>query len=196
MNMEITQRDYGDVKVYITPLDNSEPSRRRRSESAAVAALVRYAFGADHTVGHEDSGAPIVRYRQITYNNISISHSRTHAALAVAPSGCYVGIDIEHNRSRQLHNIARRIFTPGEMKEYGGTETGLLTAWTLKEAIFKSYRGGELSLRNDIRLPMPASAPTALIKAAPVEVLAVDTIESMAIAVVLNRFRNSVGRPE
>lgn len=188
MNQEIIRRDYGDVTVYVTGIRAADSLGRRRAESVAVAALVRGVFGGDHTVGHESTGAPTIRCGSNTYSNISISHSRTHAALAVGPSGCFVGIDIEHNRSRQLRNIARRIFTPNEIEEYDRSEYGLLTAWTLKEAIYKSYRRGELNLRSDVRLPLPPGTSRAMIRQTGVEVLAVDNIDGMALAVVLNRF--------
>lgn len=188
MNELITEMHFGDVAVYTVPIGTGDSTLRRRREGHAVNLLVGSVFGPGHIVSHEQNGAPVVRCGNIVHANISISHNRTCAALAVCPPDCFVGIDIENNRSQQLRNVARRIFTPGEIAEYGGTEAGLLAAWTLKEAIYKSYRAGELNLRNDIRLPMPAGADTAMIRNQKIEVVAIRTIGDMMLTVVLNRF--------
>lgn len=141
----ITERIFGDVRVLVCPLP-AEGSRRE-AEKAAVARLLEYALpGA--VLAHTPHGAPIVAGGPF----ISISHSRTHAALAVC-AAAPVGIDIETMRG-QLPRVAPRVLSDAEMAVYGVSPEGLLQAWTLKEAIYKAALTPGLDFRRDIHLPL------------------------------------------
>lgn len=190
MNEPIDKLIFGEVAVYLMALDIDSHTRRRR-ECKAVSTLIKHVFGNRYVLGHEPSGAPVLRSGKNIFNNISISHNREYAALAVCPHGKFVGIDIEENRVQQLRNVARRIFTPGELRAYSATEMGLLSAWTLKEALYKAYREGALDFRNDIRLPIPPGSKAAVIKSQVFHVLAVEPYRGMMLTVVLNQSPDS-----
>ena len=141
----IRERIYGDVRVVMCPLPPE--GTRREAERAAVAALLEHALpGA--VLSHTADGAPVIEGGPY----ISISHSRTHAALAVC-SGAPVGIDIETQRA-QLARVAPRVLSEAEMAVYGVSPEGLLQAWTLKEALYKAALTPGLDFRRDIRLPL------------------------------------------
>ncbi len=133
------------MRVYLCPLP--APAPRREAEKAAVAALLARALpGA--VLRHTADGAPVVDGGPF----ISVSHSRTHAALAVCPHAP-VGIDVETPRA-QLARVAPRVLSEPEMAVYGASPEGLLQAWTLKEALYKAALTPGLDFRRDIRLPL------------------------------------------
>lgn len=141
----ITERIYGDVRVLMCPLPAD--GYGREAERRAVAALLAHALpGA--VLSHTPEGAPVVAGGPF----ISISHSRTQAALAICTSEP-VGIDVETQRA-QLRRVAPRVLSDAEMEAYGATDEGLLQAWTLKEALYKAALTPGLDFRRDIRLPL------------------------------------------
>lgn len=73
--------------------------------------------------------------------NFSLSHGGGY--IAVALSSEPVGVDIEPISERRSERFAERILSEEELKEYKNTPTDmrkdyLISAWTKKEAIFKS----------------------------------------------------------
>jgi phosphopantetheinyl transferase len=125
----------------------SERTTRRHDEKQAVLSLVHALFGELATIGHEGDGSPFIIPNQACLDPdvervlagrapfISISHSRTHAALAVAPYR--VGIDLESYRSA-LQHVAHRFLSPEEQAVYSVSHESLLFAWTAKEALYKA----------------------------------------------------------
>lgn len=122
---------------------------RREEELAAVARLVEAAAGAGCVVSHRDDGSPYVEGKDI---EISVSHSRRCAALAVSSRG-RVGVDIEDNRAEQLWRVATRVLSDAELDVYGSGATGAVRAWTLKEAAYKAVAGAPADFRR-ISLPI------------------------------------------
>lgn len=138
-----------DVCVYLGRIDGC--GNRRDAERAAVARMVEAAAGAGCRVSHRDDGSPYVNGADM---EISVSHSRYCAAVAVSRSG-RVGVDIEDNRSDQLRRVAARVLSEAEMAVYGSEPTGPVRAWTMKEAAYKAVAGAPADFRR-IELPLDA----------------------------------------
>lgn len=80
--------------------------------------------------------------------DISISHSRTHAAVAISSSmDESVGIDIEYNveDSSHLIKIFASRFTSNEIKERKDDQS-IVELWTKKEALLKYLKNEDLPL--------------------------------------------------
>lgn len=125
-----------DIDIFVADLDESvAPSQRRGAEVLAVRRLCMRALGENcPEVQHTDSGAP---YLPGIDRPFSISHSRTHAAIALGPEGeTYgLGIDIEYPRPR-LAAIAPRFTNPSDTP--ARDIEGLLYLWSAKEAAYKA----------------------------------------------------------
>lgn len=137
----IESRTIGPVRLYVCRLGDA--ASRRDAEVQAVEALLRRAFGERCVLSHDSEGAPFIAGSDVS---ISISHSRTHAALAVC-GRCPVGVDIETRRP-QLARVAPRVLSPAELEAYGAEPDGLLRAWTLKEALYKAALTPGVDFRN------------------------------------------------
>lgn len=142
----IEQRTLGPVRLYLCAL-SADATTRREAERAAVARLLEAAFPEGCVLRHTPEGAPVVDGA-----HISISHSRTHAALAVC-ADAPVGVDVETARA-QLARVAPRVLSADELAAYGGDADGLLRAWTLKEALYKAALTPGVDFRRDIHLPL------------------------------------------
>ncbi len=108
------------MNIYVT-----EGGRR------AVGPLIERAAGPDARLLHDAHGAPLLAGSGL---NISISHSRRFAAVAVSERG-RIGIDIEEPRLEQLRRVISKFLAPEEMPLWANR---LLAAWTCKEAVFKA----------------------------------------------------------
>jgi 4'-phosphopantetheinyl transferase len=84
----------------------------------------------------------------------NLSHSGDWAAIAIAPNGCPVGIDVEElSREADMLGIARHSFCPGETVALEAASGDVRAAlffrwWTAKEAVVKAWGTG-LSGRMD-----------------------------------------------
>lgn len=134
------------VTVYITTLRSGVG--RRQAERAAAAQLIEAALGHPCDILHRPDGSPVAACGGV---EISLSHSRHYAALAVSHIG-RIGIDIEESRPAQLRRVAPRVLSPAEMAVYD-TDEDLLRAWTLKEAAYKAVQDAPADLRH-IALPL------------------------------------------
>lgn len=122
--------------IYIEAIETGPRAGRRKNEDDAVGLLVQEIFGSGTIRRHLPDGAPAIDgIRQ----SISISHSLRLAALAVAPSGTLIGIDIEENRN-QLQRVCGRILSSEEYTYFSSVHHGFLKAWTTKEALYKASR--------------------------------------------------------
>lgn len=97
----------------------------------AVTQLIERAAGPDARLIHDAHGAPLLAGSDL---NISISHSRSFAAVAASTRG-RIGIDIEEPRLEQLRRVIGKFLAPEEMPHWSER---LLAAWTCKEAVFKA----------------------------------------------------------
>lgn len=76
---------------------------------------------------------------------VSLSHSNGHAAVAVAPPGVQLGVDVEFLRPRDVTSLARLAFSSREredLKMLSGRAViwHFYTLWTLKEALAKALK--------------------------------------------------------
>lgn len=181
----IESRTIGSVRLYICRLGDA--ASRRDAEVQAVEALLRRAFGERCVLSHDSEGAPFIAGSDVS---ISISHSRTHAALAVC-GRCPVGVDIETRRP-QLARVAPRVLSPAELEVYGAEPDGLLRTWTLKEALYKAALTPGVDFRSGIVLPLGDKKNEATV-ASPAggamcfEVLASEVSEDGALGLVVRR---------
>lgn len=156
----ISKDIFGPVELYSVEIEGcaASGSGRREREREAVGRLVREAFGPQAVLEHRADGSPIVA--AAGESQISVSHSRRMAVLAVAPAA--VGVDIEEPRE-QLLRVAGRFMTPEEQKVYSSPGL-ILKAWTLKEAAFKTLRPDSPATR--MKLP-PESCPYVVVYSGP-----------------------------
>ena len=89
----------------------------------AVDRLIARAAGPQARVIHDPDGAPLLVGLPL---NISISHSRNFAAVAV-DADCRIGVDIEEPRLEQLQRVISKFLNPDELPVWGNE---LLRAWT------------------------------------------------------------------
>ena len=125
---------------------------RREAERNAVRECL-LALGLDDTYSHTSDGRP-----HLPENNdmdISVSHSRSVAVVAVAPiSDGLFGIDIEEINRPLLQKVAPRILSKEELAGilHASDITAFARAWTAKEAVFKAARLQGIDFREDIRI--------------------------------------------
>lgn len=125
-------------------------SPRRRAEIAATYHVISTIFGDQAAIGHDMGGAPYIEGRA---EHISISHCADAVVIAVNPRE-RIGIDIELWRPKLL-NVKEKFLTPGELRRIF-SQSELLQAWTVKEAVYKAASVPGLSL-TDIHLPVAGS---------------------------------------
>ena len=132
------------MKLFTAAIDHDTAGgSRRERERAAAAALLRDIFGIDVEYGHEPSGAPVIvvaGQRQ----RVSISHSATTVAIAVAGDEESVGVDVETFR-HQLERVKSKYLSARELSLFT-SPAELLKAWTAKEAVYKAALTPGLSL--------------------------------------------------
>lgn len=152
----IEHLDCGSVQVWLCPVE-AAPTRRE-AEQRAVGRLLRAAFPDGAELRHTAEGVPCLAGSDVY---ISISHSRTCAALAVC-ADAPVGIDVEDWRE-QLTRVAPRVLSAAELAVYGASPELLLRAWTLKEALYKAAGIPGADFRRDIHLPLLPDATSATV---------------------------------
>lgn len=158
-------------------------SPHRLAERLTVEAMICAVMGKEARLSHTKSGRPYVEYDKpyVEYDKpnvdcgrpkdgcdkpsdkcngacISISHSRTHAALLVC-NRHHCGVDIE-TLSPRILNVGSRIALPEEQSavaESSSEENRILTLtalWTIKEAVYKSVENQEdFDILTDICVP-------------------------------------------
>ncbi len=123
-------------------------SDSRRAEILTTRALIRYTFGENVSLSHNNDGSP----RLVGCNlNISISHCKGMAIVASHPNK-KIGVDIERWRNTLL-KVKSKFLSQEEM-EYYTSSSDLLTAWTCKEAVYKAVGCQGLDFARDINLPL------------------------------------------
>jgi len=157
----LTFDDAPHINIAIVPISNDGPRRHCETTATthALTQLLAHFLSTPHStlptlISHHPDGAPFLPlFPDIA---ISISHCRDLAAVAIADSHSpSFGIDIETPRPQQLRNVAPRFLSTGDILSTGNilptehtkghslpddnTDTSLLlTAWTIKEAVFKA----------------------------------------------------------
>lgn len=139
-------------EVFCMPIE--QRGNKRESEINAENALLQHIFGKDIELKHTDEGKPYIENKNTDENGVflSISHSRTH--LAVAVSKKEIGVDIE-NISDRLQRVKDKYLSKKEQKGMTMTLENLCKCWCAKEAIFKTagkkagYLGEEIEIFTD-----------------------------------------------
>ena len=145
-----TSIEFQDCTVWLIPSLNH--SRATTSDTANAQPVHHSSQKHSEVIGtaHYEDGAPYVD----THPDIpiSISHSDTTCALAIARGGhrC-IGIDIERPRM-QLRRVAARFLTDDEYPKLCLLDEDrqldhLLKKWTAKEAVYKAARTPGLGLK-------------------------------------------------
>lgn len=139
-----------DVFGGITLLVKLEDMPTLSSQRKTVAGLLTDYFGHEVRVGHHASGAPYLIDENL---HISISHCSKGVAIALGHQP--TGVDIEH-RGERLRGLAQR-FMPEwpDPSDYQSSDF-LLTAWTFKEAAFKTLQDSPQPPEVITRIPFPA----------------------------------------
>lgn len=107
-------------------------------EQLAVRALLFEMTGKHLIIDHKDDGKPFIPHFD---RNISISHTRGFAAVALHPSR-RPGIDIEY-MSKRIMKVRSHVFSSGEMEQvsigHNEEDSALLSTiyWCAKETAFK-----------------------------------------------------------
>ncbi len=140
------------LDIYVSEIRQTTGCTRHDAEQRAVAGIVAVAFG-NETIGHTPAGAPYIVGHEDDVS-ISVSHCKTHAAVAVTRDiSLKIGVDIENLRQRleyvALRFINERDVLPAEETSESRLKS-LLSAWTAKEATFKAARVDGLMLMDII----------------------------------------------
>lgn len=154
-------------------------SEHRRKEWLAVRCLLHRQLGTEAEISYLSTGRPVLLNNDL---ELSISHSGQLAALALAPSGLEIGIDIEHDTDRAFR-LAHRFLTKEEQEELVITPSDATLLWCAKEAVYKLCDTEGLSFLDDICLEMERGQLLAKLPTLSEEVvLTTDVIEECAFA--------------
>ena len=124
------------MKLYVSPLPPLRTGESRVSnERNATLALLREIFGNDVQYSHKPSGAPLITSAGKEYL-VSISHSASSVAIAVADGEDAIGVDVETYRT-QLERVQSKYLSEAEMEIFTSA-IDKLKAWTAKEAVYKA----------------------------------------------------------
>jgi len=118
----------------------------RKAEWLAVRLLLREMLGFETPIAYRANGAP---YLPESDYNISISHTKTYAAIILSRN--YVpGIDIER-RAERINRVRTRFLSKFELEWLENSNTdALLVAWSAKETVFKMTEKSASDFRRDI----------------------------------------------
>ncbi|MDE7397644.1 MAG: 4'-phosphopantetheinyl transferase superfamily protein [Muribaculum sp.] len=164
------------VEIYIREIEQHPGESHRDAERAAINSVVSEIFGRETVVSHYDDGAPYIDGFDGT---ISISHSRHIAVIAVDRAGRHIGVDVESWRVALL-NVAPRLLSVSE-RRWMDSNTDLLAAWTVKEAVYKALRPAGMSML-EVELPaLPATIGVASGVEFTTVTIAPDTLLTVAI---------------
>lgn len=140
----ISEYTIGTTSIGIMPIPDDPDVPRRQRERDTVSLLLRRMLRKEARLTHTPTGAPL-----LDGYNISISHSRLIAVVALDALRP-VGIDAEEMRP-QLLRIKERFLSPVELSVFT-TPIQLLTAWTVKEAVFKIAGAEAVEFRSAVAI--------------------------------------------
>ncbi|MBD5368081.1 MAG: 4'-phosphopantetheinyl transferase superfamily protein [Bacteroides sp.] len=162
------------------PTLRSGQSRAERDREATLY-LLNEIFGDDITYTHRPSGAPLL-YCHSRNHLISVSHSATTIAIAVAEDEKTLGIDVETYRP-QLERVKSKFMSEDESAIFT-TQLDLLKVWTVKEAVYKAALTQGLPLNEIDCTHMSEGYATALGKRYTLTFPLVTQEETIAIAYI------------
>ena len=118
----------------------------RRRERLAWRALLRESQGEQVEVRYQESGAPIIL--NSPYKYISVSHSRTHVAIALSHTPC--GVDIE-SLDRDFSKVESR-YMRDEERVLSCEEWWSAAVWCAKETLYKVAQPEGVDLLSGLRV--------------------------------------------
>ena len=136
------------IASWASPLDHAATQGRRTDRSLAARAALRALLA--RTTGRQDwilnrtaNGKPFLQTADGAPGPaVSLSHSGTTIAVAIAPSG-EVGIDVERHQPRDFGALAAQAFGPAERADVARLgEDAFYRIWTLREAMAKATGEG------------------------------------------------------
>ena len=130
------------------PTLNTFKSDRRRVEWLATRCLLHHLLGPDVRSYHLPSGRPFLLGSDL---EISISHTDQLVAIALAPAGLEVGLDLEHNIDR-AYRLMHRYLPEDEQAALVHNPTDAAMLWSAKEAIYKLCDTEGLAFLDDIHI--------------------------------------------
>lgn len=169
-----------ELRVVVAQIDRSASDKRPERERLTVNAIISKYIGPDARLGHAPSGRPLLEHADGLY--ISISHSADYVAVAFGMCEA-IGIDVEQPRA-QLARVAPRVLSDTELAVYGDSESLLLKAWTLKEALYKAALTEGVDFRRDITLPLSPDDTRATVCGRPFDVIHTDETAVRTVSVV------------
>lgn len=145
------------IDVYVTRFTDEESAAGQLiGQKSAVSRILTEIAGADHKLRHHDDGSP---YIEGFKREISISHCKGMAAVGVGGDS-RIGIDIETPRAT-LRRVTRKFLSEEESRRFT-TDDDLLTAWTMKEALYKAAGIAGIDFANGVTLPALGSDTTTI----------------------------------
>ena len=137
------------IDIYVTAFTHDElATPQAEAQNSAVRRLLTAIEGGEAQLCHRDAGFS---------REISISHCKGYAAIGIGNTA-RIGIDIETPRAT-LRRVTRKFLSEEEQKQFTDDEA-LLTAWTMKEALYKAAGIAGIDFANGIKLPQPGSFMT------------------------------------
>ncbi len=121
----------------------------RKAEWLTVRKILRNYLNTEFLIKYKESGKP---YFYTGNFNISISHSKSHAAVILVKEGFRAGIDIEQISSR-VTNVSRKFISENEMSfAEKGDLSWMTLIWCIKEVIYKIHFEGNIDFLKDIEV--------------------------------------------
>ncbi|MDE6190836.1 MAG: 4'-phosphopantetheinyl transferase superfamily protein [Muribaculum sp.] len=143
------------IDIYVTAFTPDElATPQAEAQKSAVRRLLTAIEGSEAQLCHHDDGSPYIAGFS---REISISHCKGYAAIGIGNTA-RIGIDIETPRAT-LRRVTRKFLSEEEQKQFTDDEA-LLTAWTMKEALYKAAGIAGIDFANGIKLPQPGSFMT------------------------------------
>ena len=139
-NIKIGVDSYMDIEMSLPP--------REREKKAVLRVFERLTGVAVDTISHYDDGAPFIAGSDL---KISVSHCRSHVAVAISACDSAFGIDIEQWR-QQLDRVKEKFLSPASLSVWAINNESLLRAWTLMEATYKAARIKGLDIKKQIKM--------------------------------------------
>ena len=140
------------MDVYVTRFTAEETALgQTAAQKSAVDRILSEIAGSGYKLCHNDDGSP---YIDRFCREITISHCKGIAAVGVGGDS-RIGIDIEIPRA-QLRRVTRKFLSEEEQRRFT-TDDDLLTAWTMKEALYKAVGIAGIDFANGVTLPPDGS---------------------------------------
>ncbi len=171
------------LRVIISPINRTELDRRSELERLIVSRIISNYISSKARIVHAPSGRPLLENADGLH--ISISHSADYVAVVFGPIEG-IGIDVEQPRT-QLARVAPRVLSGAEMAVYGRSESLLLRAWTLKEALYKAALTEGVDFRRDIVLPLSPDDTRATVCDRPFDIIHTDETAERIVSLVAAR---------